>query len=187
MKVVVLNGSPLKKGLTAQLTDYIFETIDCEIKTYYAYYTDIKSCVACKYCFSHPNECVIKDEFQTMMKDFDEADLVVLASPLHFSSFTGELLSTISRLQYLFGLKYVHKLPIPFKNKKGLTIITGGNDYPTMFNAIKNVDSLIYNHINVKEYDRVLVKATDKYSMEEIKVQYAEDIERVREFINKSL
>jgi len=184
MKIVVVNGSPLKNGITKQMTDYIFEGIDCEIKTYYSYYADIKACIACEYCFSHANECVIKDEFQTMMTDFDEADVIVLASPLHFSSYTGKLLSSISRLQYLFALKYVHKLPIPFKNKKGLSIITGGNDYPTMFNAVKEVDAIIYDHINATKTDKILIKATDQHSIAELKEVYAEDIKRIREFIN---
>lgn len=184
MKVVVLNGSPIKNGITKQITDFVFEGIDCELKTYYAYYTDIKACIACEYCFTHPNECVIKDEFQIMMKDFDEADLVVLASPLHFTSFTGKLLSSISRMQYLFALKYEHKQEIPFKNKKGLTIITGGNDYPTMFNAIEPVDSIIYRHINAKKVDRLLIKATDKYSIAELKDQYKDKIDEIRGFIN---
>ena len=185
MKVVVLNGSPIKNGITKQITDYVFEQIDCEIKTYYAYFVDIKPCIACMYCFKNPNECVIKDEFQEMMSDFDDADLIVLASPLHFSSFTGKLLSSISRMQYLFALKYEHKQEIPFKNKKGLTIITGGNDYPTMFNAINPVDSIIYRHINAKEVNRLLIKATDKFSVEELIENYQEEIEEVRKFINE--
>ena len=184
MKVVVVNGSPLKNGLTKQITDHVFEGIDCEIKTYYAYYVDIKACVACEYCFSHPNECVIKDEFQQMMADFHDADLVVLASPLHFSSFTGKFMSAISRLQYLYGLKYVHQQPIPFKDKKGLSIVNGGNDYQSMFDSIKAIDPIIYSHINAYKTDRLLIKATDDYSITEIKENYAKEIQEIREFIN---
>ena len=185
MKIVVLNGSPQKKGITSQIVDYVLAGIEAEIKEYYAYYEDIKPCVACLYCFTHPNECVIKDDFQKMMADFMEADLVILASPLHFSSMTGKLLSAISRMQYLFALKYEHKQPIPFKDKKGLSIITGGNNYPTMFNAIEPVDSIIYAHINAKKVERLLIKATDKHSIPELKEIYADRIKDIKEFINE--
>lgn len=185
MKIVVLNGSPQKKGITSQIVDYVLADIEAEVKKYYAYYDDIKPCVACLYCFSHPNECVIKDDFQKMIADFNDADLIILASPLHFSSMSGQLLSVISRLQYLFALKYEHQQAIPFKDKKGLTIITGGNNYPTMFKAIEPVDSIIYAHTNAKKVERLLIKATDKHPVAELKEIYAQRINEIKAFIKQ--
>ncbi|MDL2212135.1 flavodoxin family protein [Erysipelotrichaceae bacterium OttesenSCG-928-M19] len=185
MKIVVLNGSPQKNGITKQITDYLLKNINAEITTHYAYEVNVKACIACHYCFKHPNECVIKDDFQQIMTDFAQADVVVLASPLHFSSFTGQLLSVISRMQYLFALKYEHKQEIPFKNKKGVTIITGGNDYKSMFDAIKPVDSIIYNHINAKKRQRLLIKATDQYSVPELIEQYQAEIIDIISFIKE--
>lgn len=183
MKVVILNGSPDKKGVTKQITDYVFADIDCEISEHWSYYSDIKPCVDCQYCFRNPNLCVIKDDFQNMMEDFREADLIVLASPLHFSSFTGKLLTSISRMQYLFALKYIHNLESDFTKKRGLTIVTGGNDYHNMFQAIDAVDKIIYDHMNVENIDRLLIKATDKDSVENIINMNLSKIDEIRKYI----
>lgn len=183
MKVVILNGSPDKTGVTKQITDYIFSDSDCELKEYWAYDLEAKACIDCQYCFKNPNQCIIKDDFQILMEDFKQADLIVLASPLHFSSFTGELLTSISRMQYIFALTYVHKLPSDFKEKKALTIITGGNDYPSMFKAISPVDTIIYNHLNVKEKERLLIKATDKSPVTELIQNNITEINEIRKYV----
>lgn len=184
MKVVILKGSPRKKGVTNTFVNEVFKDIDCEIKEYEAYYNDIKPCIDCRYCFSHEEECVIKDEFQTMMADISEADLVVLASPLHFSTFTGKLLSMISRMQLYYAVKYHFKKPLPFKDKYALSIICGGNNYPTMFEAPELSDRIIYPHLNAnKGIERLEIKKTDKFEIEELIDMYQDDIIRVRKYI----
>lgn len=185
MKVVILRGSPRKNGITNQIVDEVFKDLDFEYKIYDAYDDNIAACIACDYCFDNENECVIIDDFQQMVADIDQADLVVMASPLHFSVHTGKLLSMISRFQYLFALKYHHRQPIPFKNKYGLTITTGGNDYKTMFEANRLVDKIVFDHINAFTTDSLNIKKTDDYSIEELIVNYQEDITRIRKFISE--
>ncbi|MDR3215213.1 MAG: flavodoxin family protein [Bacilli bacterium] len=186
MKIVILNGSPNKQGTTKQLCDYLFKDQN-EVITYYAYDNKVKACIGCNYCFNHKNKCIYdgKDDFKKVMADVIEADLLVLASPLHFSSFSGKLLSLISRLQVYFPLKYYYKEPLPFKDKKGLSIIVGGNDYPTMFDAIKPVDRIIYNHTNAKQVKRLLFKGSDQYSFEELITKNSEFINEIKLFIKK--
>lgn len=185
MKIVVISGSPLKKGITTQLFDHIMEGIDAQVITYNAYHDEIASCIDCKYCFTHFNECIIKDDFQKMVKDMDDADLVVLLSPIHFSTYSAKLLQAISRLQTVFAVKYEFKKELPFKNKKGLAVVTGGNNYPTQFDSFDPIDHVIFRHINAFDVDKIHVKKTDKYSMEEIFEVYKDDIERIKEFITK--
>lgn len=183
MKIVILNGSPLKNGNTKKICDHLFENSNAKIITYYAYYSDIRACTACEYCFRHENVCVIKDEFQQMMSDIDDCDLVVLASPLHFSCYSGKLLAMLSRMQYIFALIYVHKKPVPFKNKKALTIVNGGNDYKDMFDAIKPIDRMLYDHMNVKEVKKLLIRDTDDRSIDEIFEFYKDEMEVIKEYI----
>lgn len=185
MKIVILNGSPLKNGKTKKICDRLFEGVDAQIITYYAYFSDIRACTACEYCFKHENVCVIKDEFQVMMADIDDCDLVVFASPLHFSSFSGKLLAMVSRLQYLFALSYIHKKPLPLKPKKALTIVSAGNNYPGMFDAIKPVDSMIYSHMNVKEIKRLLINQSDNRSIDDIFEIYQDEVKDLKEYITK--
>lgn len=182
-KIVILNGSPLKNGHTTKICNHIFKDMDAQIITYFAYFSEMRACTACEYCFKHENECVIKDEFQNMMADIADSDVVVLASPIHFSSFSGKLLTMVSRMQYVFALKYIHGKPSPFKPKKGITIVSGGNDYPTIFDAIKPVDTLIFDHVNAEEIKRLFIRSTDAYTMEEIFEQHHDEIEEIIAFL----
>lgn len=184
MKVVILKGSPRKKGVTNTIVNEVFKDFTGEIKEYEAYYADIKPCVDCRYCFSHEGECVIKDEFQVMMEDIMEADLVVIASPLYFSTLTGKFLSMISRMQCYYALKYHYKKPLPFKDKYGLSIICGGNNYPTMFDAPELSDKLIYRHLNAnKGVKRLEIKQTDKFEVEQLIEMHKEEILELRKYL----
>ncbi|WP_423363352.1 flavodoxin family protein [Mycoplasma sp. P36-A1] len=183
MKIVVINGSPHKNGISMQLFNHVIKDIQADIKVYSAYHDKIAACIDCKYCFTHFNECVIKDDFQAMVKDMDDADVVALVSPIHFSTYSAKLLQAISRLQTVFAVKYEFKKPLPFKDKKGLSIITGGNNYPTQFDSFKPIDHVIFRHINAHEVETLHVKKTDRLSMEEILEEYAEEISSIRKFL----
>jgi multimeric flavodoxin WrbA len=185
MKVVVLNGSPHLNGYTMQLVNKVFEDYQGTIKVYHAYQMGINPCIGCNYCFENENDCIYKnkDQFFSFIEDIAQADLFVLASSLNFSTFTGQLLSVISRMQYLFGIKYIFKHELPLKNKKGLTIITAGNNYPSMFTSIEPIDNVIHSHLNVKEIKRLLVNKTDRISIDDIFENYKEEIETIKEYI----
>ncbi|MDR1781469.1 MAG: flavodoxin family protein [Bacilli bacterium] len=185
MKIVIINGSPNKNGYTNHVVDEVFKDFNHEIIKYFAYDLDVNTCIGCNYCFSHCNECIFdnKDQFRSLMNDVIECDLLVLASPLHFSSFSAKLLSVISRMQVYFPMKYEYKQTLPFKDKQALTIAVGGNDYPTMFDAIKAVDRIIYMHTNVNDIKRLLLKGSDKYNKDEFVRKYQLDIENIRKDI----
>lgn len=188
MKVVVLNGSPHTNGYTMKLVNEVLDNVVCDKKIYHAYQMNVNSCIGCNYCFENENDCIYrnKDDFFSFMDDVKEADFFILASSLNFSTFTGELLRIISRMQYLFGIKYIFKHEIPFKNKKGITIITGGNNYPSMFDSIKPIDKVIHSHLNVKDIKRLLIKKTDKLNYEEMLTTYQKEIQEIKEYINES-
>lgn len=59
---------------------------------------DIQGCKGCNFCQKNNHQCVIKDEMQEYYNLFNEADVVVLASPLYFWSISGRLKSFIDRL-----------------------------------------------------------------------------------------
>ena len=50
MKIVILNGSPLKNGRTTKICNHIFKDSDAQIITYFAYFSNIRACTACEYC-----------------------------------------------------------------------------------------------------------------------------------------
>ena len=118
MKVLILNGSPHKKGNTYFIAEKIKEVYAFESDTCYAY--DIKDpCRDCKKCFEGES-CSIEDEFTQILANIDTYDAIVVATPLYYNQPTGSMLSLLSRFQFFYG---TNKKP---KEKKAVIVVTGG-------------------------------------------------------------
>lgn len=183
IKIIVLDGSPHTDGKTKKIVNDVLKDVNADIHFYSAYKNDISACMDCGYCFKHENECIIKDDLQIMVEDLIDADVVILSSPLHFSTYSGKFLSMISRFQYLFALKYHFKKTLPFKEKKGIVICSAGNNYPKMFDALEISDRIIFDHLNVKETKRLYVNKSDKYTVEELIQNNELEIKEIKEYL----
>jgi multimeric flavodoxin WrbA len=127
MKTLIFNGSPRKKGNTSSLVEELSRQLDGETKIIRAYDADVKPCIDCRYCWKNVG-CAIKDGMQEIYGEIQEADNIVIASPMYFSVLTGQLLAVLSRLQTFWCAKYFrHEEPIPKKKKGGIIIVRGGD------------------------------------------------------------
>ncbi len=129
MKVVVLNGSPRKDGNTAALLKKATEDhAGVDLEYFNLVDMTIKPCISCMYCKTHPL-CSIKDDMGKIYKAVQDADVVVLGSPLYMGAETAWLKGAIDRM-YAFMAKnpngpgYQSKLA---EGKKAVTIFTCGN------------------------------------------------------------
>lgn len=59
---------------------------------------EIIGCKGCCACQHNGHQCIINDDMQSIYPLFEEADTLVLASPLYFWSISGRLKSFIDRL-----------------------------------------------------------------------------------------
>ena len=98
MKTLVILGAARPKGHTRQMVDLLLEHLEGEAEIIDAYRTDVKPCMDCRYCWKN-KACAIKDGMQDIYKKVDEADNIVLASPMYFHSITGRMKTLIDRLQ----------------------------------------------------------------------------------------
>ena len=101
MKVLILNGSPHVKGNTKALTDAFtkgarragHEVVECPVGTLM-----IRGCNGCEYCHGKgEGKCIQMDDMQKIFPELADADMIVLASPVHYFGLSGQLESTISR------------------------------------------------------------------------------------------
>lgn len=78
----------------------------------------------CQECAEMPNDgsCSIDDEMQSVYKKIQEADIVILASPVFFGSLSAQTKIMIDRFQCLWRAKYVLKNGPPLKKKSGVFI-----------------------------------------------------------------
>lgn len=102
MKVLIINGSPRKTSNTQIALDEmirVFEEQGIETECIAIGTTDITGCRGCGGCYK-TGKCVIDDIVNEIAPKFEEADGLVVGSPVYFASPNGTVLSLLDRLFY---------------------------------------------------------------------------------------
>ena len=102
MKVLLINGSPKTKGNTAFALEQMAEGfagqgIDPEV--IHVGNLPIRGCIACGSCYK-TGKCVIDDIVNEIALKFEEADGIVLGSPVYYASANATLIALLDRLFY---------------------------------------------------------------------------------------
>ncbi len=112
MKVLIINGSPRKGGNTGIALGemekiFVQEGIECE--TLQIGGKDIRGCIACGSCATL-GRCVFDDIVNEAAQKFEQADGLVIASPVYYASANGTLISFLDRLFYSSGFDKTMKV-----------------------------------------------------------------------------
>ena len=102
MKVLMLNGSPKANGNTATALkemEAIFLQEGIEVETVQVGNQAVRGCVACFNCFRE-GKCVFDDVVNQLAPKFQEADGLVVASPVYYASANATLIAVLDRLFY---------------------------------------------------------------------------------------
>ncbi len=133
--ILLINGSPRKKGLTNSLCQIFAEKIgNLNLQDTDAKITDIiveqialgdfsiAHCNACDICLRKPHICPLNadDDMDALAKKMRDADAIIIGSPSYFSSVTGLVKDLIDRSRPLKMAKY------ELKNKYFAPIVTAG-------------------------------------------------------------
>jgi len=147
VKVLGIAGSPRRGGNTDQLLAEVMRGAagkGAEVKTIFLRDLKLSPCWHCDACLE-AGRCRINDNMQMVYTELEEADRVVLASPIHFMGVTAQAKAMIDRCQAIWARKYVLKIP-PLGNdrqRKGLFVSVGGRSKATVFeSALATVKSL---------------------------------------------
>ena len=124
MYTLILNGSPRRGGDTSALIGAFCREIRGQVDQIDAYGMKISPCVDCRRC-AGGGGCVLNDGMQEIYEKVRMAQVLVLASPLYFSTLTGPLLSLCSRFQAQYMARQKEKRGWEQK-KGGLVLLTGG-------------------------------------------------------------
>lgn len=98
----MINGSPRKDRNTAialKEMERIFQAEGLETETVLIGNKDIRGCIACYTCKNN-SKCIFDDMVNEVAPKFQEADGLVIASPVYFGSANGTLVSFLDRLFY---------------------------------------------------------------------------------------
>ena len=102
MRVLIINGSPRLKGNTAIALNEmvkVFEAEGIETEVVQLGNKNIRGCIACGACLSK-GKCVFDDVVNELAPKFEEADGLVIASPVYYASANATLIACLDRLFY---------------------------------------------------------------------------------------
>ena len=171
MEILVLNGSPRPNGNTAAMVEAFAE--GAREKGHAVHIVPvcqmhIAGCVACEYCHQersgHERQCVQRDDMQEVYPLLDEAEMIVLASPIYYPNFTGQLQCAISR---------IYALDKPKKLKKAALLLSSGSDH-VCSGAIFEYQNSFLNDLHLE--DMGIFSAYDRQN------KSPEKLEELREF-----
>lgn len=101
-KILVLNGSPRKKGNTSLLIESFTEGAESAGHTITTFFLNTMNIHGCRGCYGGGKDpqspCTQKDDMDKIYPAYEQADVVVLASPMYFWSISGQLKCTFDRL-----------------------------------------------------------------------------------------
>lgn len=125
--LIGISGSPVRDGNTdALLREAIqFASADREVQAtlFYLSQLEINGCKHCNWCIKHQTLgkfCHISDGMDGIYPALLQADLLLLATPVHIGRISGLLANMLDRLRpFVYGNFYRNKL----KDKVGLSIV----------------------------------------------------------------
>jgi len=109
MEVIAFNGSPRKTWNTATLLQKALEGAASQgatIKLVHLYDLNFKGCMSCFACKTKGSKsygkCAMKDGLTPILEQIENADALILGSPIYFWTVSGEMKSFMERLMFPF-------------------------------------------------------------------------------------
>ena len=166
MMVLGISGSPRLLGNTDQLLAEVLRgarSEGAETKTITVCDLDIAPCQHCDSCL-RTGECKINDDMQSVYSAMEDADAIVLASPLHFMGVTAQMKALIDRCQSRWARKYRLKVP-PLGDKRrhqGLFVSVGGRDVANLFDGARATVKALFATLDVDYSGELLFAGIDE-------------------------
>ena len=153
MKVLGIAGSPRRGGNTDLLLAEVMKgavSQGAEVKTVILNNLKITPCQHCDACLA-TGRGRIDDDMQMIYRELEEANRVVLASPIQFMGPTAQMKLMIDRCQALWARKYVLKIP-PLGTKqerKGLFISVGALKIANLFEPALTIVKSLFKVLDI--------------------------------------
>ena len=144
MNILIINGSPRKKGLISQMLDIMREDAERlrvgdgtsgmqrgdRVEVVYTNDLNIKPCIGCMACRSK-GKCVLgEDDSQRVLKMMQEADAIIMGAPCYWGNIPGQMKLLFDRLVYGM-MRDTPRFPEPLmKGKKCILLSTCTTPWP---------------------------------------------------------
>ena len=139
MKLLIINGSPRKKGLISKMLRVFHEqaiATGVEVTEVYANDLQIKPCIGCMACRSKRHCVLPEDDAQRVLTLIQQADAIVIGAPCYWGNIPGQLKLLFDRIVYGM-MRDTPRFPEPLmKGKRLVCISTSTTPFP--FNILMN-------------------------------------------------
>lgn len=102
MKVLILNGSPRPNGNTTIAVEELVKTFEAEgveAEVIRVGNQAVRGCVGCGGC-AKTGKCVFDDVVNEISEKFEQADGLIVASPVYYASANATVIAVLDRLFY---------------------------------------------------------------------------------------
>jgi multimeric flavodoxin WrbA len=110
MKIIAINGSPRKTWNTATLLNKVLEGASsqgAESELIHLYDLNYKGCISCFACKTKDGKnygrCPVPDDLMEIFRKVEEADAVILGSPIYLGRVTGEMAAFLDRFLFQYS------------------------------------------------------------------------------------
>ncbi len=119
---LVLFGAPHKNGVTGQVLDRLLAATTDTITVVDAFARAVQPCDDCRGC--HAVTRCVKRDMDDVYEAIEQADSVVVLTPVYNRSFPAPLKAMIDRLQCYWARRFVHGMKPPIEKTKTVLLIT---------------------------------------------------------------
>ena len=147
MKIIILVGSKRRNGNTAALANSFADGAgkNNDVELISVADVHVNGCIGCNSCFSNDKHaCFQKDDMPAIYQKLQNADVIVLATPVYFYNMSSQLKCIIDRLH--------NPIRNTFKVKKLVLLAVAADDKAThVFDSLKVMYTSILSYFKLED------------------------------------
>jgi len=153
MKALGIYGSPRKEGNSDLLLDQALQgarSAGAEVASIYVREFRFSGCLECLGC-EKTGVCVVKDEMQDLYPRIQEADVIILATPIFFYGLSSQLKALIDRCQALWSgrmLKKNREQRKTYDSGRGYLIAVGATKGKNLFEGVERTARYFFDALD---------------------------------------
>lgn len=151
MKIIILEGSPNRKGSSNLLADCFkqgAEEAGHTVEIIDAAHADIHPCTGCIHC-GYEGPCVQKDEMDRIRPKILEADMLVFSTPLYYYGMSAQLKVLIDRF-------CAFNSSVQRRHMKSALLAAAWNSDDWTFEALESHYKTLVRYLNLTDMGMVL-------------------------------
>lgn len=154
--ILIINGSPRKKGNTALMGDYLIKYAKKKgfsTEKIYLYDYNFEACIDCRACKKGKLLCTVKDDMQQLYAKIDKANVLVFPTPIYWLAATGKMKPFFDRLRPYFGNKKLMG--------KSAIVLMAANEGENDSDLTKEMFRRSFNFLQINNIGSITAKAYD--------------------------